>query len=400
MTHWRSVVAMVSFAGISGLGTPSALAQASGAPAPAKLKGFALPTGEGTSFAITGNAQFRYAANLRDTDDVGDRDDFTHGFSNRRVRLGAQGTVLDPNLSFRVDGELATAERMELIDVFLAYRWEGGTRVRAGQFKVPLLQEELNSHTRLQTVERSIVNAVFTQNYSQGVEVSHAWESFRVAGAFSDGLNTINTDFDAAREADWALTGRAEWKWAGEWPRLDQFTSWRGSEYAGFLGFAGHVQSGGETGARTGGTNDVDVAQYTADLSIKGDGWNVFLAFVGRNTDSAAAARSFDDFGLVAQGGLFVSEEAELFLRYDHVFVDDDRATSPGVGGEDFASITAGVTYYFSPRSHAFKVQAEVVYFPDSQADAGTLVRPSSSTSVLASGEAQGLFRVQTQIVW
>jgi phosphate-selective porin len=359
-------------------------------------KGFAVATGDGTKISFGGNAQFRYTANVRDTDDVGDNNDFTHGFKNRRVRLSTQGSVIDPKLTFRVDGDFLNGEDLTLYEMTGAYTFDSGVQVKWGQFKLPLVQEELNSFLKLQAVERSTVNSVFTQNYSQGVEVSRVWESFRLAGAFSDGLNTINTDITAAPEADWAVTGRAEWKWAGEWSQYEQFSSWRGSGYAGFLGVAGHWQSGGSTN----GTNDVDVGQYTVDLSLKGDGWNVYTQFVGRRTDAAAAREEFDDFGLIVQGGVFVTEQTEAFLRYDHVFVDDDRETSPGVGGEDFPTITAGVVHYVSPRSHVFKITADVVWHLESQADAGTVVKPSTSTGLLASDKSQVLFRVQTQIVW
>jgi hypothetical protein len=90
----------------------------------------------------------------------------------------------------------------------------------------------------------------------------------------------------------------------------------------------------------------------------KGDGWNAFAAFVGTHTDSAGA--EFDDFGAVVQGGMFLPDsDNELFIRYDVVLPDDDRAND-----DNFNSITFGVNHYI--HGQAAKLTFDVAWYLDS----------------------------------
>ena len=66
-------------------------------------------------------------------------------------------------------------------------------------------------------------------------------------GAFSDGLNTKSTDYTSTLEADYAFTGRVEYKWDGDWKQYDEFTAFRDAKYFGAIGGALHYQWGGHT---------------------------------------------------------------------------------------------------------------------------------------------------------
>ncbi|MDX2147155.1 MAG: porin [Planctomycetota bacterium] len=374
-------------------------------PAP---RGFFIadPVDPDVKLKISGVIQFRYVANLRD-DDVGSDDETTTGFQARRTWLIFSGDV-GPKLSFMIQSEfLRTTGDLYLLDAWAKYKLAEGLSLRAGQFKLPLLREETIPNTMMLAVENSITNDVFTQSRSQGIELTHEGEQFRVYGAFSDGLKTINTDYDAANEADYALTARAEWLAAGAWSSFRDFTSFRGSEGGTLLGGAVHWQQSGRTGDNvSGNAADVDLLQYTLDATVKGDGWNLFAAFIGRNTDDARATSSFDDFGLVAQGGVFLAEQSEVFARYDVIFPDSDRPdagpTGSGAGGDDpFSTITAGFNYYLSPRSHAAKFTADVQYSLDAQADSSSIVRPNTGVSLLRDpSDGQTSLRVQFQLLF
>jgi hypothetical protein len=364
-------------------------------------RGFFFGDGAANKLWLGGNAQFRYNANWRDNTTSPDSG-FANGFQYRRLRLVASGTVINSNLSFKVEGEAASGDSLQLLETWGEYKLNSATALKWGQFKIPLLREELVSHTAQLTADRSVTNAVFTQNYSQGVQLSYASGDIKLAGALSDGLNTLNTDFAAATsEADYALTGRVDFKWAGDWKQNDQFTSFRGSAYAGFLGAAVHYQNGGATATPSAptptSTTDRGVCEYTADVSVKADGWNFFAAFIGRNTEDRPSDSSFNDFGLVIQGGLFVCNEAELFLRYDEVFPDSDR----GATSDDFATITTGVNWYMVPQSHAAKLTTDVCWFLDDQAGSASLVRPNTGLGLLPSTEDNQIaLRVQFQMLF
>jgi hypothetical protein len=356
-----------------------------------------ISDGADNKLSIGGWAQFRYEMNFRDGSANSD-DDFTHGFETRKTRLNAGGTIWDKNLSYFIEGEFSRSSgNFGLLDAYGAYKFENGVAVKWGQFKPALQREELVSDTMQLTAERSVFNTVFSQGRSQGVELSYTQAEYRLFVGFNDGLQALNTTFDSASEADWALTARGEYRWgAGDWNRLRDFTSWRGEEYAGALGAAAHWQGGGDTNPSNTSATDRRVLQFTADAQLEGDGWNAFAAGTYRITD-LRGMDTFDDFGFLVQGGLFVSEQAELFARYDAVIPDSDR----GANDDMFNTVTVGLNYYVSPKSHVAKFTADVLYFVDAQADSSSIVPAMPSMPLLASpDDGQFSVRMQFQLVF
>lgn len=348
-------------------------------------KGIYMASGDAKLY-FGGFAQWRFNLNSRN-DTVEPEQDLTTGFSIRRVRMGMNGD-LSKQLSFKIEGDGAP-DVFKILDSYATWSFDGGTKMRFGQFKMPLLKEELVSDTKQLLVEKSTANAVFGQDRSQGIDLSWSDDSVRLSGAFSDGLKTLNTAFDSSTEADYALTGRVEYKWAGDWKQFDSFTSFNGSKYAGYIGGAVHWQDGGETG----GTSDTQVLEYTVDTMAKGDGWNAFVAFVGRRTETTTA--DFDDFGLVVQGGILATSDTELFARYSLVSPDSDRAN-----GQDFSEASIGATRFIFPESHAAKITADLTWAFDDQAGSSSIVRPSAANAFLAAPDDQVYARVQFLIVF
>lgn len=344
---------------------------------------FTIGGGDNT-LAIGGFFQTRYILDSRQ--DQADPNDITQGFQARRTRVNFSGNIWDKNLTFKVEGDIArNSGAFILTDAFGRYQWDNGVHVRWGQFKIPLLREQLVSDTLQLTVERSVTDQVFNQSRSQGLEFGYTDKKWRLVGSLSDGINQLNTDF-TAESADFGLTGRAELLFAGEdFKRFDDFTSWKGADYAGMIGAAIHWQSGGETG----GTTDRDVTEATIDVSVEGNGWNAFVEGVWRNID--APGSEADDFGIVAQGGIFATEQLEFFARYDVVIPDV---------GDNFNSVTAGLNYYVSPKSHAVKFTADAVYYLDPTTD-NPLISQNTGTPVLTDPEGdQVALRLQLQVVF
>ncbi len=335
---------------------------------------------------FAGYVQTRYTLNNRQ-DAPDDSEEWTSGFSNRRARLIMRGN-LNKDLSYQVSGD-AAAGTMRLVDAFGMWKASEQVAVRFGQLKMPFLREELINATRQLAVERSTANAVFTQDRSQGVEVGWTGQSTRVVGGFGDGLRTINTDFESFAEADYAITASAEFKWAGRWQETEQFTGFQGGAYAGAARIALHWQDGGETG----GTIDYSNFSYTIDFFSKGDGWNTFIAFMGRRVDNTV--NEFDDMGLVAQGGMFVAPETELFARYSLILPDDDRPN-----GDDFNEVTIGANYYLFPESHAAKITSDLTWALDEQAGSSDVVFPAVNNGLLAATDDQFYFRLQFQFIF
>ncbi len=326
--------------------------------------GLLLAEGGDTSVKLGGFAQFRYINNFRDnppSPTTGHDSGYTSGFEATRTRLEVTGNIMSKALTFKVDSDFTNTGGGNLRDAWGQYAFDNGVKVKWGQFKLPVLREELVSDVNQLAIDRSIVNTIFTQNRSQGIQAAYEQDQWRVMGAVSDGLGTLNTPYTSAAEADYAFSGRGEFKWGDDWKRFSDFTSWRGQSNAGLIGGAIHYQHAGSTANSSFTAGNVSLLEYTADFSFEGNGWNVFVAGVGRHIDPKGGS-NLDDFGLVAQGGVFVNDQIELFARYDGVFADSNY----GTGLDDaFNTIAVGANYFVFAQSNAFKVSADLQYFPD-----------------------------------
>lgn len=328
----------------------------------------AIPQAEKFTVNVTGQIQFRSIWNQRADNLV--EEDTTLGFQTRRTKLEVGGKIISDAWGYKVVGAFERdGGAFVLEDAFGSYKLNDSWTLMWGQFKLPFMREESLSSKYQLAADRSVMNEVFNQDRSQGIQAGFQSETLRFAGAFSDGFNTDNTDFTSGMEADFAGTARLEWKWAGDWKQFGDFTNFRGGKY-GFGGMAGgavHWQSGGETG----GTADMDMFSATADVGVEGDGWNAFAAVVYRNIEPAGGS-DLTDWGAMAQGGIFVSPQTELFGRFDMIFPDSDRA-----GDDEFSTLTLGLNHYFAPESHAAKFTVDLQYFMDTPTDS---LMPSGST--------------------
>jgi len=356
---------------------------------------FTLSDGGPNTMRIGGLMQLRYLANFRDRPEESE-DSFTHGFQDQRVRLKVDGTVWDKHFGYIIVTELSGPNGTSvLLDAEGRYTFDNKVYVRAGQFKPLFLREELVADGLQLTVERSITNAVFTMSRSQGVGIGWSDADFRMGADISDGANQLNSTFNARTEADFAITGRFDWKFAGDdFKRFDDFTSWRDAKFAGMWGAAIDYETYGDTGAIGAATVDRDFVAATTDVSLEGNGWNAFAAFIyrGQNKDGIAHR---DDYGVIAQGGVFITDQTELFARYDIVIPDD-------AGGPDnFSTATAGVNYYLSPQSHVAQLTADVVYYIDTQSRTAIVPAQSTTSNLLRdTDDGQWGIRLQLQVIY
>ncbi|HYF15637.1 MAG TPA: porin [Phycisphaerales bacterium] len=349
--------------------------------------------GEESKLYIGGFMQFRLLGNFRDSDTAGDQDDFTSGFVGARTRLVFRGNLTD-ELGFYLQGDGRSSDgTFILLDAFGDWKVNDQTKVRWGQFEDLFLKEEVVSDTGQTAVEQSTFNSVFTAGRVQGVGVAWTGDRGRFFGSFNDGARTLNTNFTSGAEADYGLTARGEFRWgAGDWKQFDRFASWRGSEYAGMLGGAVRWQSGGETG----GTADTDALSFTIDAMAKGNGWHVFGAFGGRDSDVGGGADR-TDLGFMAHGGYFFTEQLEGFARYSHIIPDDDA----GAASDEFKDVTVGASYYVFPESNTLKLTGDVVYYLDDRAGSADVVPTATAAGFLGDSEdGEVAVRFQAQVVF
>jgi hypothetical protein len=365
--------------------------------------------GDGFRLNVGGLLQFRYVFNFRDDEEIapGSRtDDFTHGFQRRRTKVDFNGE-LNKDWFFRVRLESDKSSEGVSIDyAYAGYKFANGWKATFGQFKLPLLREELVSDAKQLAADRSITNNAFSQGYSEGVELAYEQEAWRLFLAFSDGLNSANTDFDSSEDtsgfatmgqAEYAFTARGEFLFSGAWKQFEDFTSNKGSDFGAMFGIAGHWQQSDNTPVA--GDPDRDTGQLTADISLEGDSWNLYGAWIGRYQQDSVSGSESDlwDMGFIIQAGWRFAENTEVFGRWDAILPDDDR----GSDLEDIYNyLTFGFNQYYA--GHAAKATIDLVYAIEESDDlffTGAL--PDTGVGLLGSTDAgEFAVRLQFQVVF
>jgi hypothetical protein len=336
-------------------------------------KNFFLSSADGNwLLKIAGQMQVRFVYNHQD---FPGNDNDRWGFENRRTKLRFFGHVVDPSWQYLVlgafdrddaaipsppSGDPADTGNFLLDEAYITKDFGNGWKARVGQFKAPFLREELVSSARQMAIERSLMNEEFNQDRVQGIEAGWRGDHWGFAAAYSDGfypsgLGTDNTPWQL-EDTEYAFTGRGEFLVFGDWKNTEDFEGWRGGENLLLLGAAAHYQVDeyGTSGPNPfdGATIEVENLGITGDVTLKFSGVGIYGAVVYRNLDSDGGT-DLEQFGFVIQGGVFVTEEVEVFARYEW-----GDADTPGI--EDLSVITAGVNKYWA--KHNLKWQTDVGY--------------------------------------
>ncbi len=223
------------------------------------------------------------------------------------------------------------------------------------------MREELVSSARQLAAERSLVNEEFNQGRSQGVELAYRGDQLGAAVMLNKGFDRDNTPA-LAEDTEFAVTARAEALLAGSWGQFKDFTSWPDEPTALMIGAAVHYEQeefgtgdGLFVDADADGIDDTfndDETQtftFTADVSLEFGSANAFAAIVYRDIDSGSV--DAEQLGVVVQGGLFLTDDWEIFARYE--WGDLDRA-----GVDDLSVITFGVNRFWA--KHALKWSTDI----------------------------------------
>lgn len=326
----------------------------SGATAGHDGSGFFLASPDGAfKLNVKGFMQFRYHLNFRDGNSIGD--DFTPGFSAPRTVMFFKGHVFDDidyQIRFNFSRATGTAG---LDDAWVRFHLDDNWTMRAGQGLFAFDREWYHGDVKLQTIERSMVALMFGGVRAQLVDFKYQNDDFRAIFTYSDGLRSLNTDLGAS-PADYAFTARGEWKLNGDWKTVTgAVTSPRGSEGGFALGGALHYEKGPDTGVP--GSVEQDLFAWTADLNYKDDGWNVLASATGYHTtdEAGVAGADFDEFGAMIQGGVYVSDDVEIFGRYSVIIPDSNRAAD-----DNFNTLTLGANYYIHGQAVRFTVEGQL----------------------------------------
>lgn len=116
-------------------------------------------------FGFAGQGQFQLDS--LDQGPEADRED-EYEFRFRRVRQGLSGSLLTDDLTYSL--QLSTAPGgLELIDLFLEYRFLTHVRVRLGQNKVPFTRYRWGSFSKLTLVDWAITTRAFGAERQRGI---------------------------------------------------------------------------------------------------------------------------------------------------------------------------------------------------------------------------------------
>ena len=417
-------------------------------------KGAFLASADGSfRLGVKGDMQIRWAYNSRDIgaataaqgSPANTAADDSWGFEMRRARVAFFGHVIDPSWAYELRlafNRTATASsNAALEDAFVEKDLGGGLSLRAGQFKAPFLREELVPSTAQMAVERSTVNDLFSPSRAQGIRLTWQEGDIRIEGFFGDALRANgtgpysittagvgplnaggaagvapaqNTGFNL-NQSSYAFAGRVEWKPLGEWRQFRDMRSLRGEQAGVLLGLGGYAQQVDAVAGANGASPDV-LWSVTADASIDFGGANLMVYGVYRSVSLHAAQPvrgggsddSLDQWGAVVQGGVFVTDDVELFARYEIGDSDTDRyrtqATALAASGADLAFATVGVNWWPAGSGNTrIKWTTDVGYGFESLVDfspSGADILPDYTSAGGATSDGQWIVRSQLQFMF
>jgi len=330
--------------------------------------GFFLASSDGRfRMNIAGQMQIRWIYNYHDQVDR-----HRQGFENTRTKLTFSGHVFSRDLQYLVRTDVTRNEPglvngLDFLqDAWVRFLLDEHMSVRVGQFKTPFSREELVSSAYQLAVERSLVNESLNIGRSQGVEFVWADDVRRLSVMVSDGGEDNLGGFTAAgggvatgvqavgdpinnrallEDVEWALQGRYEHIIAGTREQFEDFTSPIGEPFAAMVGVGGHAQKTESDGATTFMRDEIRWLAATADVSLEFGGANAFASTTYHYVDRGGNIGQFHFWGVVVQGGYYITPKWEFFARGEWGQVDSERALLNDV--EDLIVLTLGANYYF-----------------------------------------------------
>ncbi len=320
--------------------------------------GFFLQSPDGNfRLEVSGQLQVRYVWNRRRRSNgtLDTRD----GFAVRRAKIKIDGHLISPDLGYTIGMAQSPARGFVLQSFNVRYRVTDELMVLVGRARPPLLREEQVSSKRQLAMERSLVSKAFSQTRTVGVMLRYRDDLFRVSAGVMD-ASVGNVDPSApvdeligelAPGDRWRASARAEVLLRGRWKEIDDFTSFPGDTPTVALGTGVMLQWEDLLPIAGVVRNNTNLLRWTADITVEFGGANIFAYVIGTTVDEKSKP-ILHQFGAVVQAGIFVTDEWELFGRYE-------AGETDGVG-EELSVLTVGANHYFS--EHELKWTMDVGY--------------------------------------
>jgi len=351
------------------------------------------------------------------------------GFENRRTKLDFQGNVFSKDWTYRVRAAFNQgAPRVAIagapgavvpnqgangaaaIDfAYIEKSMDNGMSIRVGQFQAPWMREVLVDSAYQLAAERSVLAGLFGQGYSQGIQVGYQTDGMRFTGGAFDGVggqdtiglfgggnyNSQNTNWNNTT-TNYSFAGRAEFKISGDWSQFNDFSSAKGSEAGMMAGVAAVYQRANWNSV----VSSSKMFGVTGDFTWDFGGASLFASGVWVNNEDPTGNKN-NPWGVMVQGGYFVTEEAELFARYEFINYD---TPDTGVGSNKYNGLTVGANYFFNAN---VKLTCDFTYNMKSLSGAnagaalnGAGLRQDSISNSMTGNKGQYVVRAQLQLLF
>ena len=324
---------------------------------------------------------------------LGDSDSWNSSFMVRRARLKFGGWAVSPKLKYKVEMALSNRDLKSkndyeqtsqapkiILDAVLKWQFHKNLELWAGQTKLPGNRERTVSSQKLQFVDRSLVNSIFTLDRDMGFQLRGKFKFgesvLRPMVAISTGEGR-NVTLDNV--GGYSYTARLEWLPFGKFTKKgDYFASdlYRESSPKLMLGAAYNHNSGASRQKQSGRFLLVeegvllthDLTTVFVDAVLKYNGFSFSSEFAhkefadltrisddGFPSDDAVSANGksyYTGKGFVAQAGYLTQKNWEVAARFTHVRPDHDMGFKP------VDEYTLGVSKYIV--GHSLKIQSDV----------------------------------------
>ncbi len=331
--------------------------------------------------------QVRDVTNWRDEGKSDGASDTQNGFEIRRMQIGFDGNVFNPNWTYRLFIQTdRSGGDASLFDAWVKYRFpDTPWFVEAGQFKTPFAHEQLVFDRTLLAADRTLTDDILASGeaFSQGIMgIYDNADAVRVKADFTNGFaaNDVNFEDYPVRPANFGIGARGEYKFTGQWKDYDQFTS---------LGDKQDLLVAG-IGVDWTEADPSEFIRQATDVQWNHGGLGLYGAYIGRYTGQNGTAGDTFDSSAVAQISYLLDDQHwEVFGRYDYLKLDSKEfAADTNTNVHEF---TLGVNYYIYGQN--VKLTLDGSYLPN-----GSPVDDNGSGVLVNDGHGEAIARAQAQL--
>ena len=380
-------------------------------PSKKKLPNIELKFGKGLQLVAADSSMalkmgFRFQSLFNSERLLEDGSDWESNFLVRRARLKFDGWAVNPNLVYKVELALSnrdlksssdyeeTSEAPKIIlDAVVKWKFHKNFSLWVGQTKLPGNRERVVSSQKLQFVDRSIVNGMFTVDREMGAQLRGKFKSGNMvikpiaSLSFGEGRNTTINNIGGSH-----FVGRVELLPLGEFTsKGDYFEGDLKRENSAKIAFgASYSYNHGSGKQKTTGKFLVDiddnylennVETFFVDMIFKYQGFSVMAEYADkrvvdnplgnvdfdiRNSLVDANGRSYyTGQGINTQISYLLKNNIEIAARYSKILPDSEVSFT---GVKEY---TLGMSKYVV--GHNLKVQADVSLIDEVGATNNTL---------------------------